>query len=414
MQLLKLAVEAAIPIVAVETDDPMNVITVLDHVLKNVIPGGKTEPYPKQKTSQGTTYDHNAAKKGRVYVMRKVNVDNFDWEKHYAHMAKLGSVTIVVTKQHRPEFFHVGFLACPASLAAEFVCEQADIKDDDESFAPLFSALAGLSYQSMTQLAMLSVANVGAFTAPGLREVRREFFGEVRGLRQERAEVPFYAPDEHLVNWLALDGKLLGDDVPTPLVPRGLLFDGPPGTGKTAGAKYLARELDLPLYRLDIAATMNKYVGESEKGLEQALAQADRCAPCVMLIDEVEKLFGVHGDGGVTTRALSQLLWWLQEHQTKVLTVMTTNAKDKLPPELIRPGRIDKALYFGELSAAEGELFLKALAAKYADIATLSTKDLKEISAPLYKGNERASHAVLTDALMDALKVKHLSSIAKE
>lgn len=72
-------------------------------------------------------------------------------------------------------------------------------------------------------------------------------------------------------------------------------------------------------------------------------------APCVVLIDEVEKVFQSGEDGGVTSRILSQLLWWLAEHRTRVLTVMTTNDYAAIPPELYRPGRLDKVMFLPKL-----------------------------------------------------------------
>ena len=80
------------------------------------------------------------------------------------------------------------------------------------------------------------------------------------------------------------------------LIPRGLLFDGLPGTGKTAGAKWVAEQFGVPLYRVDIGGTKNKYVGQSEANMLMNLARIDGEEPAVALIDEVEKVFstGIH------------------------------------------------------------------------------------------------------------------------
>jgi SpoVK/Ycf46/Vps4 family AAA+-type ATPase len=130
-------------------------------------------------------------------------------------------------------------------------------------------------------------------------------------------------------------------DVDYRLRPRGLLLSGKPGTGKTMGAKRIASRLNVPLMRLDLGIVMSKYVGESEANLATALARVEEAQPCVMLIDEVEKLFHGEDESGVTQNLLAGLLWWMQEHRAAVLTIMTTNDMKKLPPELIRPGRID-------------------------------------------------------------------------
>lgn len=405
--LLSLAVKASLPLVSIETDDPLNISLVLAETL-----GQKVAKVPTTKTAGGSSYNFDACQKDTVYVLRKAAWDKIDWEKIYSTLAAKGATALLVNPNvDRPEFFGTGLVSCPPSLTQKFVAKHSDAEPDSEDFAALVSSLAGLSYQSMVRVTLLAQANAGEFSARAIREIRRIFFGEVRGLRQENTDVPFYAPSNELVDWLKLDGMLFSENAPKALRARGLLLDGPPGTGKTMGAKYIARAMGLPLYRLDISATMNKYVGESEKGLEAALAQADRCAPCVMLIDEVEKLFGSINDGGTTTRSLSQLLWWLQEHNSRVLTIMTTNHKSKLPPELIRPGRIDRAFYLGELNMDDGMDFLRSLADHYKDLTTFNKAEITKLHNQLYVTPDvTRSHAFVTDTVMQAIKQKYLSA----
>ena len=67
----------------------------------------------------------------------------------------------------------------------------------------------------------------------------------------------------------------------------------------------------------------------------------------MLLLDEVDKIFkATTDDSGVSQRILSSLLWWLQEHNSKILTVLTTNDMNSLPKELYRPGRLDKIFTF--------------------------------------------------------------------
>ena len=72
---------------------------------------------------------------------------------------------------------------------------------------------------------------------------------------------------------------------------------------------------------------------------------------CVVLIDEVEKAFASQNDTGVSSSLLGTLLWWLQEHKSRVFVVMTTNKKEVIPKELWREGRIDKVLTFQGLES---------------------------------------------------------------
>lgn len=148
-------------------------------------------------------------------------------------------------------------------------------------------------------------------------------------------------------------------------------------TGKTLAAKHIASTFKVPLYRLDLGAMMGKYVGESEANLNSALAQVDQVEPCVVVFDEVEKIFQSQGDSGVTSRLLSQLLWWLQEHKTKVFTVMTTNNLGIIPEELHREGRIDATMQFlGIESKAEGYEFARgALDSMLAELGASAEAD---------------------------------------
>lgn len=135
--------------------------------------------------------------------------------------------------------------------------------------------------------------------------------------------------------------------------PRGVLLVGVPGCGKSLSAKAIAAEWRLPLYRLDLAAMLGQYVGQSEGRLREALDTADRMAPCVLWIDEIEKgLAGQNDSTGVGRRLVGQFLFWLQESHSRVFVVATSNDVRSLPPELLRKGRFDE-LFFVDLPDAE-------------------------------------------------------------
>ncbi|MCB5271883.1 MAG: AAA family ATPase [Candidatus Cloacimonetes bacterium] len=129
-------------------------------------------------------------------------------------------------------------------------------------------------------------------------------------------------------------------------LPKGLLIVGMPGCGKSLTAKATAHLFQVPLLRLDIGKLMGKYVGESEGNLRKAIKTAEAVAPCVLWIDELEKAFaGVGGSGGgsdVTTRLFGNFLTWLQEKESSVYVVATSNDISKLPPEFLRKGRFDE------------------------------------------------------------------------
>ncbi|MFC1544282.1 AAA family ATPase [Gemmatimonadota bacterium] len=139
-------------------------------------------------------------------------------------------------------------------------------------------------------------------------------------------------------------------------VPRGMLLLGVQGCGKSLLAKSVARSWDLPLLRLDPGALYDKFVGESERKLREAIVQAEAMAPAVLWIDEIEK--GLAGastsevDGGLSRRIFATFISWLQEKREAVFVVATANDISALPPELVRKGRFDE-IFFVDLPGPE-------------------------------------------------------------
>ena len=129
--------------------------------------------------------------------------------------------------------------------------------------------------------------------------------------------------------------------------PKGVLLLGVPGCGKSLSAKAVASEWGLPLLKLDPSNLYNKYVGESERNFKRAMRAAERMAPVVLWIDELEKAFAAGGseDGGVSQRILGSFLSWLQDRKGDVFIVATANDVQKLPPEFLRKGRFDEIFF---------------------------------------------------------------------
>jgi hypothetical protein len=156
--------------------------------------------------------------------------------------------------------------------------------------------------------------------------------------------------------------------------PRGVLLLGVPGCGKSLCAKAVAREWGLPLLKLDPANLYDKYVGDSEKNFKRAMQTAERMAPIVLWIDELEKAFAASGgdeDGGVSRRVFGTFLSWLQDRKGDVFVTATSNDIAKLPPEFIRKGRFDE-VFFVDLPRAEAreEIFRIHLRKRKQDPAT--------------------------------------------
>ncbi len=137
--------------------------------------------------------------------------------------------------------------------------------------------------------------------------------------------------------------------------PRGMLLLGVQGCGKSLCAKVVASDWNMPLLRLDPGVLYQKFVGESEGRLRQALAQAEAMAPVVLWVDEIEKAFASAGadsaDGGLSQRMFGTLLSWMQDHRHPIFLVATANTISALPPELMRKGRFDE-IFFVDLPDA--------------------------------------------------------------
>ena len=136
---------------------------------------------------------------------------------------------------------------------------------------------------------------------------------------------------------------------------RGVLLLSPPGCGKSQFCKALGKEVDRPVLILDVGSLMGSLVGQSEERTRQALRVIDAMAPCVVMIDEVEKAFsGVNGSGdsGVSARMFGTFLSWLNDHESDVFVVCTANDVSKLPPEFGRSERFD-GIFFLDLPGEE-------------------------------------------------------------
>ena len=145
---------------------------------------------------------------------------------------------------------------------------------------------------------------------------------------------------------LALQPRARAAGIPDP---RGVLLLGVQGCGKSLAARACAHMLDVPLLRLDPGRLFGGTVGLSEENLRRALSAVDRVAPVVLWLDEIDKgLAGTEGsasDAGTAARVVGGLLTWLQERTRPVFVVATANRIDRLPPELLRRGRLDETFF---------------------------------------------------------------------
>ncbi len=392
--MLKLAVAATLPLIAVTTRDVLN----LPDVLKEIT--GKTPQswLPNQKLDSGALYmllHPSSAKLPLVDVYKK--------------LVKAEATLVLVNPDKIVEpMFNAGEVPTPRRMILKFMKE---VVDDLGKATQLSRGLGGCTLKEAAELARLTMARDNSLTINGLMQTRKSSFQASNGLAQVDTKQDFYDPPEQLAGWIDKEKMFFLEAKDHRLMPRGLLFDGPPGTGKTAGAKYVAAQWGIPLYRVDIGGTKNKYVGESEQNMLTNLSRLDHEEPCVALLDEVEKVFSTatNDSSGTTSTMLSQLLWWLAERRSKVLVVMTTNNAKALPKELYREGRIDETMWFGGVQGKQAIIFVQSVL-KSLGVGGWSALNLAEIVKATAgmpgDGGTSYTQAALTKATYSWVKAK--------
>lgn len=146
--------------------------------------------------------------------------------------------------------------------------------------------------------------------------------------------------------------------------PRGMVVLGVQGCGKSMCARAVAGEWKLPLVKFDSSAVFDKYIGETEKRIQKVFQVAESLSPCVLWIDELEKVFAGSGpdsasvDAGVSSRILAAFLSWMQDRKAPVFVAATCNNVTALPPELIRKGRFDELFFVDLPNQAERKAIL--------------------------------------------------------
>jgi hypothetical protein len=257
--------------------------------------------------------------------------------------------------------------------------QYVEVTLSEEEMANLLKHLSGLTLMEAEKILTKSIIEDGRLAPADIRNVV-----EAKKAVVEREGLLEYYPVEQTMGSIADLVTLKGwlekrrNVVRRPLeaeefglsFPRGVLLLGVPGCGKSLSAKAVATEWGLPLLKFDTSNLYNKYIGESEKNFKRAIRAAERMAPVVLWIDELEKAFAVGGteDGGVSQRILGTFLSWMQDRKGEVFIVATANDIERLPPEFLRKGRFDE-IFFVDLpdGHTRGEIFRIHLSARGQD-----------------------------------------------
>ena len=168
----------------------------------------------------------------------------------------------------------------------------------------------------------------------------RVSYEDIGGLKEELEKVKemIQLPIKHpkIFNRLGIDP------------PKGVLLHGPPGTGKTLIAKAVANESGASFYTINGPEIMSKFYGQSEENLRKIFEDAEKNAPSIIFIDEIDaiapKRSEVHGE--VERRVVSQLLTLMDglKGRGKLIVIGATNIPDSMDPALRRPGRFDREI----------------------------------------------------------------------
>jgi len=389
--MLSLAIRARIPVIRAHTTDLLNLPTILEVLA----PGMKVMELKGGMPVGGDLL---------LYALD----DYVPTSGIYQLLAETGKVLVLINQgEDNSLAFNAGEVPVPKSLMEDLLHQVLSIK----KVAELLPCFSGLTLKASHEIIRLVTAKDKALTTRGVAAMRAQLAGKLKGLGQVDTEMPLYICPEKLQAWINLNKRYFFESKDDRLIPRGILLNGDAGTGKSCGAKYIANEFGIPLYRLDISGALGAFVGESESAMARILSTIDQEENSVLLVDEVEKLFTTHedSDSGVTARLLAQFLWWLSEHHSRVLVVMTCNHLERLPKELYRAGRCNEVITIDKLllgpSLALGGAVLSQFLPKPApkQVETLN----KAIKGLFSKSVQSISQADTVEATYNCIKVNN-------
>ena len=149
-------------------------------------------------------------------------------------------------------------------------------------------------------------------------------------------------------------------------IPKGVLLVGPPGTGKTMLARAVAGEAGVPFFSISGYEFVEMFVGVGASRVRDLFAKAQKNAPCIIFIDEIDAVgrrrgSGMGGGHDEREQTLNQILVEMDgfEQDTNVIVLAATNRSDVLDPALLRPGRFDRRVQIGLPERRDREAILK-------------------------------------------------------
>jgi transitional endoplasmic reticulum ATPase len=185
--------------------------------------------------------------------------------------------------------------------------------------------------------------------------------------------------------------------------PRGILLFGPPGTGKTFVVRALAKEAGAAFFSVKGAELLDKYVGESEKGVREVFARARAASPSIIFFDEIDALAPVRGRSttSVTDSVVAALLTEIDGVSARgdVSVIGATNRRDLIDPALLRAGRFEIQIELGLPNAEARRALLDV-----SDVPFAGDVDLDRLAAATEGMSFADLSGVLREAALDALR----------
>lgn len=238
--------------------------------------------------------------------------------------------------------------------AIELEEDQQPKKSDMKS---LVDACMGLTNVEASNAAALSVVRQDAIVPEEIWNVKEQILRKAKGLSLWRGKDSFSEIGglNSVKKFCLTSIQNSQPDCPA-MQAKGVMLLGVPGAGKSKFCKALGHETKRPTIRLDIGSLMGQYVGQSEANTRECFEVIDASAPCILMIDEIEKALAA-GDQAheVSTRMVGSTLTWLQDHESDVFVICTCNDIHKLTgphPEFARAGRFD-GIFFVDLPTEE-------------------------------------------------------------
>ena len=300
-----------------------------------------------------------------------------------------------------------------------YLKETSDVRMKEEVATGQFARLtAGLSRFNIEDI-FLQAESQGCLSKEIILNKKEELmmkeYGDIIELfESEGYSFDDFAGQEHLKAYHreAIIQPMLEGDLAS--IPKGILYSGPPGTGKSYFARCVAGEANMTSVLLNISKLLDKYVGESEKKFEKLFMCLTALAPVIVFVDEIDQVFsrGDNDSVSVTKNIFGMFLQFLSEpsHRGKILWIGATNYPNKMDEALKRTGRFDKKIPFLPPNKTERIEIFKIHLKKTGHKLNLTDKDYIELADKTDKYTPAEIEGVVVKAL-EVAKRKKMSEI---